>query len=645
MTNSLALAVTGLSQRHRDRAPCPLVGEGFSADRLKEDGDNPVALVAQSKVVNSLERECAMTPTTDQCIQALLGRGYFPKELPPPFQTGVFAEKVTEIRTQWAALRAAMNSNARSKHPLPSHPVLFDMARKGHARRTLAIPNPINQLYLIEEIAKHWTPITTLIESSTLSITKCSIASEGRAIPVPPLASLAEKRIILYAAQGAILQTDVLSFYHALYTHSIPWALHGKAQTKANRNSNDPTVFGNRIDALVRSCQDGQTIGIPVGPDTSRIISELLLCAVEQQVPQKLRDRIAGGFRYIDDFFLCFNSLADAEAVLAGLREACLHFDLQLNAAKTNTIAALAFNEETWPSEISAMRIAPSGKNQRRSMMRYFSAVIRLSKDLPHESITSFAVRSTTKVLVDKDNWDLYEAFLLRMARENSNCIDSVVKILCTYAAIGYTISRSVSLFIERIVVDHAPYNQHFEVAWALWLARSLGISLSSASSSLVLRMENDICAILALHLRSRRLLSGRNLISSWLGAVTSEDLRRDHWLLIYEGALRKGWHISGSAAAVAGDSFFAVLKNENISFYDTRAHNRPLNLPGIERQLNIALGDRKRALLPGAIMGVSKPFWQRDDYEELGGDYGNDDGDFYRYFSQFEDDDEDIPL
>jgi hypothetical protein len=288
-----------------------------------------------------------------------------------------------------------------------------------------------------------------------------------------------------------------------------------------------------------------------------------VLSAVETRMPQKLRDRISAGFRYIDDFFLYCDTLADAEAVLSGLREATLQFDLQLNAAKTQTIPALVFNEESWPSEISAMRIAPTGRSQRRSLIRFFSAVIRIAKELPDESIASFAVRRTAKVPVDEENWDLYEAFLVRIARENSNCIDSVVKILCTYAAIGYTISPSVRFFVERVIADHAPYNQHFEVAWALWLARSLEIRLSPRASSLILRMENDICVMLALHLRGRRLLPGGSQISSWLGPVTAADLRGEHWLLIYEAASRKGWPIDGAASAVAGDDFFKAMKDE----------------------------------------------------------------------------------
>jgi hypothetical protein len=245
--------------------------------------------------------------------------------------------------------------------------------------------------------------------------------------------------------------------------------------------------------------------------------------------------------------------------------------------------------------------------------MRFFLAAIRLAKDLPDESIANFAVRRTSKICVDKENWDLYEAFIIRMAIENSNCIDSVVKVLCTYAAIGYEInSSSMSRFIDKIITDHAPYNHHFEVAWALWLSRSLNIRLSPAASSFVMRIENDVCAILALHLRGRHLLSGGTRALSWMSAVDEGDLYGDHWLLIYESALHKGWPIVGASAAVSANKFFKSLKAEGISFYNTRAYNRPLNIPRIEAGLRRALSGRKRAILPGAVLGVSAPREER---------------------------------
>ncbi|MFC3059725.1 RNA-directed DNA polymerase [Paenirhodobacter populi] len=216
-------------------------------------------------------------------------------------------------------------------------------------------------------------------------------------------------------------------------------------------------MFGNFIDALMRSCQDGQTIGIPVGPDTSRIISEFILCAVEQQVGQSNFAKLTADYHYMDDFFLCFSSHVDAEAFLAALRDAILAFDLQLNASKTRIINALEFNEERWPGDITQLRIRARSHNQRRDLMRFFSESIRLAKSWPDESISSFSIRKPSRVLIEKANWDIYEPFLLRIARENSNCLDSVVKIICTYAAAGYPIGARVKEFSEAMIEEHAP--------------------------------------------------------------------------------------------------------------------------------------------------------------------------------------------
>ncbi|SAL22557.1 Reverse transcriptase (RNA-dependent DNA polymerase) [Caballeronia peredens] len=392
---------------------------------------------------------------------------------------------------------------------------------------------------------------------------------------MPPLSLLAETRILAYASQGAILQTDVLSFYHSIYTHAVPWAIHGKAESKANRNPSDPSMYGNRIDFLLRSCQDGQTIGIPVGPDTSRIISELMLCAVEDRLRLTPSARNATGFRYVDDFFLCFDSLSQAESTLAGLREACMYYDLQLNAAKTSTLIATAFNEVTWARNLSGFSIS-SGKAQRRSLMRFFSEVIALTKTLPDESIASFAVRKSAKIKVLKENWDIYLSFLLRIGQEHGNCLDSIVKIVCTYVSARYPILDSIHRIIDRLLIEHALYNHHFEVSWLLWLALSLNIRLSQNASNLIFRIENDICAILALHMRQRRLAGSSKEVAAWLGSISSSDLLSNHWLLIYESSLRDSWSIPGAKSAVDGDPLFSRMRDKGVSFYETRARNRP---------------------------------------------------------------------
>jgi hypothetical protein len=425
-----------------------------------------------------------------------------------------------------------------------------------------------------------------------------------------------------------------------------PWALHGKNIAKRNRSTTDPAVYGNQIDALLRGCQDGQTIGIPVGPDTSRIISELILCAIEHQVGSAQFGRLAGGYRYMDDFFLCFESHVDAEAFLAALRDAVLGFDLQLNAAKTRIIDALSFNEERWPAEIAQLRLGRTGEDQRREILRFFTEAIYLAKSLPDESIASFAVRKSSRTLIQRSNWDIYEPFLLRVARENSNCLDSVVKILCTYAAAGYPMSSRVDDFAERMIEEHAPYNHHYEVAWTLWLCRSLSIRLGARATQLVARIENSICACLVYMLRSRTLLTGRGAISDWTGSVTADDLRGEHWMLIYEAGIRRSWALPGAQAAVDADPHFRVLRDQGISFFDGAATNVALDLPTIDNLLERSLGQRRSAVLPGAIFVERRTPLRPRRYEKLGEDYGSDDSDWRSFLpgrggNPFDDDDE----
>ncbi|RSV16267.1 hypothetical protein CA235_05155 [Sphingomonas sp. ABOLF] len=525
------------------------------------------------------------------------------------------------------------------------------MARKGHSRRMLGVPNPVNQYYLSSAITDHQDDFERIYDRSSISLTPAKIEAVGkRAVNMPKLSLLSEKRIQAYATARAILQTDVLSFYHAIYTHSIPWALHGKRIAKRNRNPADPAMYGNRLDALLRACQDGQTIGIPVGPDSSRIISELILCAIEEHVGSVNFGRVVGGYRYMDDFFLCFRSHVDAEAFLAALREAVLNFGLQLNASKTQIVDALSFNEESWPGDITQLGIARSPEEQRRNLMRFFTEVIRHSKSLPDESIASFAVRKTSRTLVLRENWDIYEPFLLRVARENSNCLDSVVKLLCSYAAAGYQISERVKYFAESMIEEHAPYNHHYEVAWTLWLCRSLSIRLGEAATRAVARVENSLCACLVLMLRSRTLLTGRGAVSEWTGTVDAGDLRGEHWMLVYEAGIRKSWALPGAEAAVGADPHFRILRDLGVSFFDATATNVALELPTIDHLLETSLAGRRSATLPGAIRFESRiPRYQRR-YEKLGEDYGGDVSDWGTpgafdtgFFD--EDDDEEAPL
>jgi hypothetical protein len=98
-----------------------------------------------------------------------------------------------------------------------------------------------------------------------------------------------------------LLYADTSRYYTTIYTHSISWALHGKSVAKERRH--DKSLLGNQLDELVRATQDSQSVGIPIGPDTSLIISEIIGTAIDLE----LRERLSAanikmqGHRYLDD--------------------------------------------------------------------------------------------------------------------------------------------------------------------------------------------------------------------------------------------------------------------------------------------------------------------------------------------------------
>ena len=89
------------------------------------------------------------------------------------------------------------------------------------------------------------------------------------------------------------VQADISNFYPSIYTHSVCWALVGKDVSKKDR---DDQKWFNKIDKAIRSCQDRESIGIHIGPDTSGIIAEIIL----SQIDKELKD--FNFIRHIDDY-------------------------------------------------------------------------------------------------------------------------------------------------------------------------------------------------------------------------------------------------------------------------------------------------------------------------------------------------------
>jgi RNA-directed DNA polymerase len=131
---------------------------------------------------------------------------------------------------------------------------------------------------------------------------------------------------------------DISDCYSSIYTHSIAWAVHGKAATKPVAARKDKKLIGNVIDWHIQDMRNGQTNGIPQGSTLMDFISEMVLGYADIELSDRLKAAGITEFRilrYRDDYRIFVQSPQIGEAILKSLTEVLIDLGLKLNASKT----------------------------------------------------------------------------------------------------------------------------------------------------------------------------------------------------------------------------------------------------------------------------------------------------------------------
>ncbi len=152
---------------------------------------------------------------------------------------------------------------------------------------------------------------------------------------------MAEDQIVAVAYQYSyIVRADIRNYYRSIYTHAIPWALHGKSYIRKKENLHDYNLLGNRLDSLFQNASDGCTNGIPIGPVVSDIVAEILAAAVDVRFTEIIRTRNlrCEAIRFKDDYRLLVHSEADGIAAVKYLQSALKEFNLELGEEKTEIL-------------------------------------------------------------------------------------------------------------------------------------------------------------------------------------------------------------------------------------------------------------------------------------------------------------------
>jgi reverse transcriptase-like protein len=550
-------------------------------------------------VLKAVDSTCSLG---DLCVprisraRMLIERGYFPSQLPPSFHT-------RDLGAHTTALISAWTPTGRRK-PKQGKWELFSVARAGHFRRPTALVNPIPQVLLSGHLETYWGQVVGHFRASRLSASHPRFISKGRrAACIPSMRPLYDKRMLMSAGYKFVLRTDISRFFPTIYTHSIPWALHTKAIAKANR-SPVPRYFGNIFDAAVQHCQDGQTLGLPIGPDSSHIIAEAVITAVDTLLSAKMGGAPVG-LRYVDDYYLFFATQAEAEGALAHLSRSLRDFELQVNFDKTSIRPVWEMSDDFWTHEVRNAQIFSEARRQKSDINHFFEFLRRISAENADENVAVYGLKRACSVLIRPDNWSIFESHVCHLAMAHPNSLDFVARVFATYGRLGYALNLNrIGRLCDHMICDHAPLSHHSEVAWALWMCKELAINLSREAVAAVSQMHSSVCGLLLMDLERLGRLPVPIDMTYWRSFENSAALWEELWLLSYEAGVR-GWG-GFSDAHVRADPHFEELRVREVRFYDENRQLVPLFTvqedaldlfaPGHEGFIDVAFFDREDA-------------------------------------------------
>jgi hypothetical protein len=492
-------------------------------------------------------------------VVALMTKGYFPDRVIPPVNSHGLLNALADITAYATPIMTDMVAKKPTK--FRSRCITHSVPKRKHLRRSLAIPNPLHQLMVAMEVSFGWADLHAFCSQSPVAL---SSPAQGLSRALVPLTELGKQP--LYRAQRSVgkrylLKTDIARFYPSIYTHSIPWALHGETNA---RNDKKYQLPGNRLDLWIRESQDKQTGGIPIGPDTSFLIGEVIGTTLDMELAKKFPN--LSGTRSIDDYYLYFPTVSEAETALAVIHGIAKQYELEINDPKTEIIQLPDTFEPPWKSDLRALNIRPTRQPQATDLLSLFDRAFEHARRFPADSVLTYAAKQVLSAEIVEENWDFCEALLLRAAVSEPTMLSVLEDIYDKF--IGFHKSNaSLTTTLESICSYHAPLQQGNEVSWALWLAKRMDVSISKPVADLIAAVDDDIVALVALDLIEQGKMNTAKL-GLWKGYTTASNLYEDHWLLAYE-AHEHGWLSTPlKTDYVAADPFFSILQGHGTRFY-----------------------------------------------------------------------------
>ncbi len=428
----------------------------------------------------------------------LKGSSYFNGDFPSYISFEPILHKVSDV------LAGKSFSDFGSK-PWEHSEVNYQLVTNKDGRfawRPYELMHPAIYVSLVNTICDedNWQQITARLSSFGQGIVECCsepILSEDeqkdQAAQVRNWWQRVEQRSLVYSLEYShLLHSDVTDCYGALYTHSIPWSLHGIEHAKKNKT--DKNLLGNKIDNHIQSSRYGQTNGICQGSVLMDFIAELVLGFVDEQINLAVGE--SSDFkilRYRDDYRIFTNSDGRAEELLKVVSDKLRIVGMKLGSAKTQ-LNSNVIEGSVKADKLAGIDLQDLGETNAQTIQKKLLRLHSFGRKFPNSGALRRLCGNLHSEILDQkvqpEDLDVQVAIATDIAVVSPLAFPAIAGILSHLISLAEAPEKERLWTLVNAKMSKIPHNGYLEV-WMQRVTRPKTVGLNFESTEPLCRIVN----------------------------------------------------------------------------------------------------------------------------------------------------------
>jgi RNA-directed DNA polymerase len=388
-------------------------------------------------------------------------------------------------------------------HTLPNVNYSFTANKDGKfAWRPLELNHPALYVSLVNAITDeaNWNTLKTRMASFQGGIVECCSSpivstdhQTDTATQIHGWWQAVEQRSLAYSLEYSnLLHTDVTDCYGALYTHSIPWALHGLDIAKTRKS--DATLLGNIVDSHIQAGRYGQTNGISQGSVLMDFIAEIVLGYVDELINTELANpadvRI---LRYRDDYRIFSNTQERGEEVLKTISDKLRVVGMRLNVSKTIACGSV-IEGSIKADKLAGIELQDLGVSNAKTIQKQLLRLHAFGQRYPNSGALKRLIgefhTSIMKLTEPPSDLDVQVAIATDIGIVSPSTIPIIAGVLSHLISLAPTDQKSSQWMKVRKKMSRVPYNGYLEV-WLQRVIKPKALDLTFESSEPLCQIVN----------------------------------------------------------------------------------------------------------------------------------------------------------